>query len=251
VSITVQSPFGDGPPRNGAPMSIITSHAGALATALVVLAGGACLRAGATAADPDQDAQFLALLEQEQIPALEGVPNLIATAHKICGRLDGGMPVNALVDDMRGHTLIDPAGHRFPDRRIMSTITRFITASVEAYCPGDRGKIVPITAYAARGPGIPAHPVALRSRVLPAGELTPDPPDIPAPPPPDAPTLKPPPRLVAAPPKPKRSPPPADAPRPGGGSGAGIGGAGGSQGGAPAEPEPSAPMSPGWVRLAP
>ena len=40
----------------------ITSQAGALATAIVVLTGGAILRGGAAAADQSQDEQFLALL---------------------------------------------------------------------------------------------------------------------------------------------------------------------------------------------
>lgn len=240
------------------------NHVGALALAFVVLTGGAWLRGGAAAADPDQDAQFLALLEREQIPALEGVPSLIATAHKICGRLDRGVTVDAVVDDMKDHALTDPAGHRFPDRRVMTTITRFITASVEAYCPGDRSKIAPITAYAAPGQGPPAHPVSLRTPEPPVGDLAPDPPEIPAPPP-DVPTLAPPPRPTAVPPPPKHSPSPppqqqpppnqpppsAEGPEPGGagGGGAGSGGAGGTEGGAPVEPSP--PMPPGWVRLAP
>lgn len=245
----------------------IAYHAGVLATTFVVLTGGGWLRDGAAAADPNQDAQFLALLEREQIPALGGVPSLIATAHKICGKLDRGATVDAVVDDMKDHSLTNPAGHRFPDRRVMSTITRFITASVEAYCPGDRSKIVSITAYAAPEQGPPAHPVSLRTPELPVGDLAPDPPEIPAPPP-DAPTLAPPPRPIAVPPPPKHSPPPrprqqpppnqpplaGEAPEPGDAGGAGSGDTGGgdtggSEGGTPAEPSP--PMPPGWVRLAP
>ncbi|MEY8018134.1 DUF732 domain-containing protein [Mycobacterium servetii] len=217
----------------------IIGHAGVLAAAVVVLTGGAWLRGGVAVADPNEDAQFLALLEQEQIPALEGVPSLIATAHKICGKLDRGVTVNAVIDDMKDHALTGPAGHRFPDRRVMSTITRFITASVEAYCPGDHGKIVSITAYAARARGPAVHPVSLLTPVLPVGDLAPNPPEIPAPPP-DAPTLAPAPRPIAVPPPPKRPPP--TVPAPGGTRG-------GGQGGAPADPSP--PMPPGWVRLAP
>jgi Protein of unknown function (DUF732) len=86
----------------------ITSHAGALVTAIVVLTGGAVLRGGAAAADPNQDEQFLALLDQEEIPALQNVPSLIATAHKICRELDGGMTVDAVVGDMKNNSFADP-----------------------------------------------------------------------------------------------------------------------------------------------
>ncbi len=58
----------------------ITSHGGALVSAIVVLAGAAILRGGAAAADSNQDDQFLALLSQEGIPPVSGVPSLIATA---------------------------------------------------------------------------------------------------------------------------------------------------------------------------
>lgn len=43
----------------------ITSHAGALVTATVVLAGTAIVGAGTVAADPNQDDQFLALLVEK------------------------------------------------------------------------------------------------------------------------------------------------------------------------------------------
>ena len=54
----------------------ITSHAGTLVSAILVLTGAAILRGGAAAADSNQDDQFLALLDQQGIPALEGVPSL-------------------------------------------------------------------------------------------------------------------------------------------------------------------------------
>jgi uncharacterized membrane protein YgcG len=138
----------------------ITSHAGALVTAIVVLTGGAVLRGGTAAADPNQDEQFLALLDQEEIPALQNVPSLIATAHKICRELDGGMTVDAVVDDMKKNSFADPGEGQFPARRITSTITRFITAAVEAYCPSDQSKIVSIMANPAPGSNEPTHHVA-------------------------------------------------------------------------------------------
>ena len=60
----------------------IITHAGSLVTAIVVLTGGAILRGGAAAADPNQDDQFLALLSQEGIPAVSGVPALVKTGHE-------------------------------------------------------------------------------------------------------------------------------------------------------------------------
>jgi hypothetical protein len=133
----------------------ITSRA--LVTAIVVLTAGAILRGGAAAADSNQDEQFLALLDEEDIPALEGVPSLIATAHNVCRKLDGGMTVEALVDDMRNNSFTDPTGQRFPDRRITATITRFISAAVEAYCPYDQSKIA---SNPAPGSNEPTHRVA-------------------------------------------------------------------------------------------
>jgi uncharacterized membrane protein YgcG len=295
----------------------------------VVLSGGAIVSGGTAAADPSQDEQFLALLDEEEIPALQNVSSLIATAHKVCRKLDGGMTVDALVDDMRNKSFTDPTGQQFPARRITATITRFITAAVEAYCPDDQSKIASIMANPAPGSNELMHRIAAYTHnavnsgsdlleprraldminipvawqeptvvrlphlmgggvfvarrygddgsdcdaygtvlasligAVPSGEVTPDPPQIPAPPPPTA-QMRTPPRPIAAPPPPKQSPPPAKqaeppavAPQPGGAAGSGGsggnggGGTGGSGGGGPAEPSPTPPMPPGLVRLAP
>src|ERR1700739_977890 len=77
-----------------------TTYAGFLVTAIVVLTGAAILHGGAAVADPNQDAQFLALLNREGIPAQEGVPSLIDTAHKVCRALDSGTPVGAVVNSL-------------------------------------------------------------------------------------------------------------------------------------------------------
>jgi hypothetical protein len=140
----------------------ITTHAGSLITAIVVLTGAAILRSGAAGADPNQDDQFLALLNKEDVPALEGVPSLIATAHKICRNLDGGMPVDSLVDAMMDNAYdTDPSDARlYPPARLTRTFTRFITAAVEAYCPHDQGKIASIMANPAPGSNEPTHRVA-------------------------------------------------------------------------------------------
>lgn len=141
----------------------IISHAGALVTATVVLAGTAIVGAGTVAADPDQDDQFLALLVKKEIPARRNVPSLIATAHKVCRKLDGGMPVNDVVDLMRNTAFnVDPPERQYPPERLTRTLTRFITAAVEAYCPYNQQKIASITAMASPAPGSnqPTHRVA-------------------------------------------------------------------------------------------
>ena len=139
----------------------ITSHAGAVVTAIVVLTGAAILSGGAAAADPNQDDQFLALLDKQDIPAINNVPSLIATAHKICRKLDGDMPVDDVVDAMRTFAYqTDPTLRLYPPARITSTTTRFITAAVEAYCPYDQSKIAAIMANPTPGSNEPTRPVA-------------------------------------------------------------------------------------------
>ncbi len=140
------------------------SHAGALITAIVVLNGTAILRGGEAAADPNQDDQFLALLHQKEIPALTNVPSLIATAHKVCRKLDGGMPVNDVVDAMMDNALnVNATAGQTPLDRLTRTFTRFITAAVEAYCPYIQPEIASVMAMAMamanRAPGSydPAH----------------------------------------------------------------------------------------------
>jgi hypothetical protein len=138
----------------------ITSHAGTLVIAIVVLTGAAILCNGAAAADPDQDDQFLALLDKEEIPAVVNVPSVIAAAHKVCRRLDSGVPVEDLVGVMQNDMYsIEPALRRYPVR-VTTTVTRFITAAVETYCPSNQSKIVSITANPATGSNGPKHRVA-------------------------------------------------------------------------------------------
>ena len=267
------------------------TQAGSLVTAIVVLSGAAILRGGAAAADPNQDDQFLALLNREGIPALSGVPSLIDTAHKVCNRLDDGIPVHAIVDELVKYAYgVDPTQDL---GRYQRTEVRFVTAAVGAYCPYDRGKIASVVADFAPGwhEATARAAAYARGTVLVSlvgaipGEVTPpSPPQIPVPPPP-AQTLTPP-RPIAAPPPPKQPPrppqlpppppqqpppppqqpppppqqppPPAVGPAPGGvsgggggGTGGGAGGNGGGGGGGPAEPAPAPPKPPGFVQLAP
>ncbi|WP_406815169.1 DUF732 domain-containing protein [Mycobacterium sp. M23085] len=135
------------------------SHVGTLVTATLVLTGAAILRGGAAAADSNQDDQFLALLDQEGIPALEGVPYLIDTAHKVCRAVDAGFSGNAVVDAMVQFAYSqDPAERNYDPGRLARTEARFVTASVGAYCPYDRGKIASLIANPASAWNVPTPP---------------------------------------------------------------------------------------------
>jgi uncharacterized membrane protein YgcG len=219
----------------------ITIHAGALVTAIAVLTGAAILRGGAAVADSNQDEQFLALLDKEGIPALSGVPSLIVTAHKVCRKLDAGMPADDLVDSMVNDAYgVDPSERLYASGRLARTEARFITAAVEAYCPGDQSKVASILANPAAGWNEPTQRVAPSTHnavnsggdlrepppaldminmpaprqeptligAVPSGEnADPSPPQPPAPPPPAA-HVQTAPKPIAAPPRPNQSPPP-------------------------------------------
>lgn len=120
-----------------------TSPAGALVTAAVVLTGAAIACGGAAAADPtNQDQQFLALLGEENIPAVSNASSLIAPAHRACRELDDGMPFDAVVDEMRNKSFdANPIERIFPPDRVTHTFTRFITAAVDVYCPSNQDKL--------------------------------------------------------------------------------------------------------------
>jgi hypothetical protein len=122
----------------------ITSLAATLVSASVVLAA-AIICAGAAGADPSQQDQFLALLEQEQIPPIDDgeVVGVVARAHQICGDLNGGTPVDTLVNDEMDRAYAEnPRLHLYADR-VRRTSIRFITASVDVYCPSHRGQLPP------------------------------------------------------------------------------------------------------------
>jgi hypothetical protein len=121
----------------------IASLADALVGALVVLTT-AIFCACAAGADPSQD-QFLALLEQEQIPPTgDGeVAGVVLRAHHVCAELNSGTRIDALLDEEmnRGYEE-NPRLHLVPDR-VRRTVVRFVTASVNVYCPGHRGELPP------------------------------------------------------------------------------------------------------------
>ncbi|OBG61414.1 MULTISPECIES: DUF732 domain-containing protein [unclassified Mycobacterium] len=232
-----------------------TNRAGALVTAIVVLTGVAMLPHDSAAADPTDD-QFVSLLDQKGIPALDNIPSLIGTAHRICHQLDGGMPVDGVVDDLRERAFkANPGGGQYPADRVARTIARFISASVEAYCPNNQPKIASLQGVANRvpGPSEPTvHTVSVRLASLtwagpfPAGETPqPDPPQLPPSPGPTAQILAPPPPVATPSPR-QQAPAPAQEPQPG------------PQQGPTVAPAPAGPPSgdtpptpPGRVRLAP
>ncbi len=112
----------------------ITGLADALVSASVVPTA-AIICAGAAGADPSQQDQFVALLEQDQIPLVDNLPALVARAHQICGELDGGTEVETVVnEEMNGMFEENPAYHQVSDR-VRKTAVRFIAVSADVYCP--------------------------------------------------------------------------------------------------------------------
>src|SRR5262249_14827651 len=127
-------------------------HVGALLTAAAALTSAGILPSGAAVADSNQDARFLTLLEQHEIPAVGNVPRLIAQARSNCRQLDGGMSASDLVVQMRNRAYeVDPVERQFPVDRLDRTMARFITVSVEAYCPYNEGKVASIAGNSAAG----------------------------------------------------------------------------------------------------
>jgi len=81
---------------------------------------------------------------------------------------------------MRENSFTAPGDAQFPARRITSTITRFITAAVEAYCPDDQSRIASIMANPAPGWSEPTHRVAAytHNAVNSGGDLREPPPAL-------------------------------------------------------------------------
>ena len=71
------------------------------------------------------------------------VAGVVARAHQICGELNGGTPIETVVNDEMNFAFGDnPALHLRPDR-VRRTAIRFITASVDVYCPSHQGELPP------------------------------------------------------------------------------------------------------------
>ena len=112
----------------------ITSLVDALVSAAVVLTAAiGC--AGAASADPSQQDQFVALLEQDQIPLIDNLPTLVARAHQICAELNGGTPVYTVVDEEMNDMFEETPAYRQESARVHRTAVRFIAVSAEVYCP--------------------------------------------------------------------------------------------------------------------
>jgi Protein of unknown function (DUF732) len=112
----------------------ITSLADALVSASVVLTA-AIICAGGASADPSQQDQFVALLEQDQIPLIDNLPALVARAHQICGELNGGASVATVVNEEMNGIFEDNPASRQESARVKRTAIRFIAVSAEVYCP--------------------------------------------------------------------------------------------------------------------
>jgi hypothetical protein len=112
----------------------ITSLAGALVSASVVLTA-AIICAGAASADPSQQDQFVALLEADQIPLMDNLPALVARAHQICGELNRGASVYTVVDEEMNGMFEENPAYRQQSARVHRTAVRFIAVSAEVYCP--------------------------------------------------------------------------------------------------------------------
>ena len=261
-------------------------------TAGALLVSAAVVPGHPAAADPNQDQKFFDLLGQKQIPPVDNANSLIETAHKACSKLDGGMPIGDLVDLIRNNGYNEnPLTRLNPADQITRTINQFIIASVEAYCPYDRGKIASITAYRTTPPGDPTYRVtayghnasAPRGLILaslvgtfPNGDIAPTKPiPVPAQPPPVPQEVQPEPQQPPPPPKraqpvpqqaPSRQaePPPPEAPPPEAEpppqveppaapapAPVPVPGGGAGGGNAPASPTPDQPPPPGHIRLAP
>jgi Protein of unknown function (DUF732) len=124
--------------------AVRTGIASLVGAAVVLTAAIMC--AGTAGADPSQQQdQFLALLQQEQIPPTgDGeVPGVVLRAHHVCAGLNSGTPMDALVDEEmnRGYEE-NPRLHLMADR-VRRTVVRFITASVDVYCPRHQGELPP------------------------------------------------------------------------------------------------------------
>jgi hypothetical protein len=112
----------------------IARLADALVSASVVLTA-AINCAGAASADPSQQDQFVALLEQDQVPLIDNLPSLVARAHQICRELNGGTSVYTVVDEEMNGMFAENPAFRQEAARVHRTAVRFIAVSAEVYCP--------------------------------------------------------------------------------------------------------------------
>jgi hypothetical protein len=111
-----------------------------------VMLTAAIMCADPAGADPSQQQdQFLALLEQEQIPptGVDEVPGVVLRAHHVCAELNSGTPIDALVDEEMDRGYAENPRLHLMAGRVRRTVVRFITASVDVYCPRHQGELPP------------------------------------------------------------------------------------------------------------
>lgn len=209
----------------------ITGHVGIPAAAIVLLSGPALLGAGVATADPNGDKHFLDLLADQGIPAMEGVPSLVDTAHQVCHALDSGMSAHHVVDALVDYAVTnDPSQREIAPGRLARTEARFVIAAVGAYCPHNREKLNSLVTRAdppTAGWVTPTHPDSTDIRLVgfhgggaaltsligampPAGIADPKPPNLPEPP--SVAHLEAPPLPVVKPPRPQQPPLPQQEP---------------------------------------
>jgi len=114
----------------------ITTRAVALTSATLFAAATLC--AGQASADPspqEQQDQFVALLEADQVPMIDNLPALVARAHQICKELNGGTSVYAVVDEEMNGIYDEDPSLRAQAGRVHRTAVRFVAVSSEVYCP--------------------------------------------------------------------------------------------------------------------
>jgi hypothetical protein len=115
----------------------INNLADALISAAVMLTV-AVICAGAASANPtpqEQQDQFVALLEQDQVPFVDNLPTLVARAHQICRELNSGASVDSVLDEEMNGMFEEDPGLRQQAARVHRTAIRFIAVSSEVYCP--------------------------------------------------------------------------------------------------------------------
>jgi len=208
-------------------MFTLTYHGVTMAAAAAIAA--ATLPYGAAVADPNQDGQFLAVLQEKQIPAMENVSTVVAAGHTVCRKLDDGVPARTVLDGLNNDAYGMNPDLREQSDRLSATMSRFIAAAVEVYCPGDQSKIASLAAgrtwrttgpahlfvVANYRPSADIHGAMLGSPVdtVATGDASqPKPPKIP---PPQAPKAKiPRPPVAATKPPPRQQPPPPQQPPP-------------------------------------
>lgn len=111
------------------------SSLAALLVSVAVVLPAAVICAGEASADPSQQDQFVALLEQDQVPLVDNLPALVARAHQICAELNGGASVYTVVDEEMNGMFAENPSFRQEAARVHRTAVRFIAVSAEVYCP--------------------------------------------------------------------------------------------------------------------